>query len=85
MSIAAHSPLMASVVAEYRAARGQDTHPDAQGAGRGQYQRPPPACEEDMRSELAGQLTWPVRWTDSVQWMIDQGVTRIVEVGPGTC
>jgi len=36
----------------------------------------------DIRDELAGQLTWPVRWTDSVQWMIEQGVERFVEIGP---
>jgi [acyl-carrier-protein] S-malonyltransferase len=37
---------------------------------------------DEIRDELAGQLTWPVRWTASVQWMIEQGVTRFVEVGP---
>jgi len=28
------------------------------------------------------QLTSPVRWTASVQYMVSQGVTAIVEVGP---
>ena len=36
----------------------------------------------EIRDELAGQLTWPVRWTASVQWMVEQGVSRFVEVGP---
>jgi [acyl-carrier-protein] S-malonyltransferase len=38
---------------------------------------------DEIRDELAGQLTWPVRWTASMQWMADQGVTRFVEIGPG--
>jgi [acyl-carrier-protein] S-malonyltransferase len=37
---------------------------------------------EEIRDELAGQLTWPVRWAASVRWMVEQGVTRFVEVGP---
>jgi [acyl-carrier-protein] S-malonyltransferase len=27
-------------------------------------------------------LTSPVRWTESIQFMIGKGVTRFVEVGP---
>jgi [acyl-carrier-protein] S-malonyltransferase len=36
----------------------------------------------EIRDELAGQLTWPVRWTASVRWMVEQGVTHFVEIGP---
>jgi [acyl-carrier-protein] S-malonyltransferase len=38
---------------------------------------------DEIRDELAGQLTWPVRWTASMQWMVEQGVTHFVELGPG--
>ena len=31
---------------------------------------------------LVAQLTSPVRWTESIQFMIGQGVTRFVEIGP---
>jgi [acyl-carrier-protein] S-malonyltransferase len=82
VSIAAHSPLMATVVQEYRAA--VDATPlrmphmpvVANISGR------PLLSVDEIRDELAGQFTWPVRWTDSVQWMIEQGVTCFVEVGP---
>ncbi len=37
---------------------------------------------DEIRDALNRQLTSPVRWTESVQWMIAQGVTRFVEVGP---
>lgn len=82
VSIAAHSPLMASVVAEYRAAldatpfRAPDVPVVANISAR------PLLAASEIPDELAGQFTWPVRWTASVQWMIEQGVTRFVEVGP---
>jgi [acyl-carrier-protein] S-malonyltransferase len=37
---------------------------------------------DEIRDELAGQLTWPVRWSASMQWMIEQGVGRFLEIGP---
>jgi [acyl-carrier-protein] S-malonyltransferase len=37
---------------------------------------------DEIRDELAGQLTQPVRWTDSVQWMAEDGVDLFLEVGP---
>jgi [acyl-carrier-protein] S-malonyltransferase len=82
VSIAAHSPLMASVAQEYRAA--VETTPMvvpevpvvANITGR------PLASVQEIRDELAGQLTNPVRWTASVRWMSDQGATRFIEIGP---
>jgi [acyl-carrier-protein] S-malonyltransferase len=38
---------------------------------------------EDVRRELAGQLTGPVEWTRSVRQMIETGVNTFVEIGPG--
>jgi [acyl-carrier-protein] S-malonyltransferase len=36
-----------------------------------------------IKSALVQQLYAPVRWVETVQWLKSQGVTRIVEVGPG--
>ncbi len=36
-----------------------------------------------VRELLVKQVTGTVRWTDSVRWMIAQGVRRFVEFGPG--
>jgi [acyl-carrier-protein] S-malonyltransferase len=36
-----------------------------------------------IKSALVQQLYAPVRWVETVQWFKSQGVTRIVEVGPG--
>jgi len=82
VSIAAHSPLMASVVQEFRTAvestplREPDVPVVANISARSLR------GVDEIRDELAGQLTWPVRWTASVQWMAEQGVSRFVEVGP---
>ena len=37
----------------------------------------------DIAELLITQLYKPVRWTQSVQWLLDQGVTRFAECGPG--
>ena len=83
VSIAAHSPLMASVVEEYRAAVDGTAmrEPDLQVVAN--ISARPLLGVDEVRDELAGQLTWPVRWTASMQWMVEQGVTRFVEIGPG--
>lgn len=36
-----------------------------------------------MREALVRQLWMPVRWTDTVQAMLDQGIGRFAECGPG--
>jgi [acyl-carrier-protein] S-malonyltransferase len=38
---------------------------------------------EEIRSNLIAQLTGPVRWTQSVQAMWNDGIHRFVEAGPG--
>jgi len=50
------------------------------------YQNVTAAAVEDpaaIKSNLLAQLTAPVRWTQSVQQMIQDGATHFVEVGPG--
>ncbi len=37
-----------------------------------------------IKSNLLAQLTSPVRWTQSVRNMLDDGAARFVEIGPGT-
>ena len=38
---------------------------------------------EDLENALVEQVFSPVLWEDSIQWMIEQGVTTFVEIGPG--
>jgi malonyl CoA-acyl carrier protein transacylase len=44
------------------------------------------ACYEPdrMRQTLASQIGSPVRWLDSMLFLLDQGVTDFVETGPGS-
>jgi [acyl-carrier-protein] S-malonyltransferase len=82
VSIAAHSPLMAAVVQEYRAAvEATPLHSPTVPVIANISARPLVDVDE-IRDELAGQLTWPVRWTASIQAMVAQGVTQLVEIGP---
>jgi [acyl-carrier-protein] S-malonyltransferase len=37
----------------------------------------------DIKKNLIAQLTAPVRWTQSIQQMINDGATEFTEVGPG--
>lgn len=39
--------------------------------------------DNDIKANLISQLTAPVRWTQSVQQMINDGATHFTEVGPG--
>ncbi len=41
------------------------------------------ASLDDLRAALVRQLYLPVRWTDCVQALAGQGITRIAECGPG--
>ena len=82
VSIAAHSALMASVVDQYRAAVQATPIQAPLVPVIGNISARPLLSVSDVRDELAGQLTWPVRWTDSVAWMAGQGVTRFLEMGP---
>lgn len=38
---------------------------------------------EEIKQNLIKQLTAPVKWTQSVENMIDAGITQFVEIGPG--
>ncbi|HED15452.1 MAG TPA: [acyl-carrier-protein] S-malonyltransferase [Gammaproteobacteria bacterium] len=38
---------------------------------------------DSIRAALASQLHKPVRWVESIQYLHQQGVTRMVECGPG--
>lgn len=45
--------------------------------------RPYPSTENDIIKNLAAQMTNPVRWSDSIEYLLKQGVSDFVEIGPG--
>jgi [acyl-carrier-protein] S-malonyltransferase len=44
----------------------------------------PAAGVGEIKGLLVRQVTSSVRWSDSMQWLIGQGYTRFIELGPGT-
>ncbi len=38
---------------------------------------------QDIRGNLAKQITSPVQWVDTIQYIAAQGVTNFIEIGPG--
>ena len=82
VSIAAHSPLMASITGEFTQVVAATPFSTARVPVVANTSVRPITHPDDIRAELCAQLTSPVRWTESVQWMRAQGVTAFVEIGP---
>lgn len=82
VSIAAHSPLMASAAAAFEPHLAQLTihQPAVPIIGNTTAQ----ALTENslIRAELVAQLTSSVRWTESIHYLREQGVDTFVEIGP---
>lgn len=80
VSIASHSALMKSAARSFRGALDATNFAPPQIPVVGNvYARPIDLI--DMRDELEAQLTSPVRWTESVQYLAQQGVTTCIEIG----
>jgi len=83
VSIAAHSPLMAPIAAEFAAAidatplRLPDVPVVANASAA------PLHDLAELKRLLAAQLTSPVRWTASVRYLLGEGIDTFIEVGPG--
>ena len=39
--------------------------------------------ENEIKNNLISQLTSPVRWTHTIQQMVEDGASEFIEVGPG--
>jgi [acyl-carrier-protein] S-malonyltransferase len=82
VTIASHSPLMKEAAAVFAQAvagvaiRQSRVPVIANVTGR------PLTSAPEIRNEMIAQLTSPVRWTASVQYMIAQGVSSFAEIGP---
>ncbi|NCP88105.1 MAG: [acyl-carrier-protein] S-malonyltransferase [Anaerolineae bacterium CG_4_9_14_3_um_filter_57_17] len=84
VSIAAHSPLMESIQAEWNAAVQAAAFSDVNLPVIGNVHAVPLLRADDLRADLVAQMQNRVRWTESVRWMSAEGVTTFVEVGAGT-
>lgn len=83
VSIAAHSELMIPIVDEFAAAVGAASIKAPSSPLVGNISARPVVDPEAIKDELIHQLTAPVRWVDSVHYMVAQGADTFVEIGPG--
>jgi [acyl-carrier-protein] S-malonyltransferase len=81
VSIAAHSPLMGPIAEAFGQSVEATPFSLPQVPVVGNINARPLAGVDEIRAELRAQLTLPVRWTDSVRYMLGQGVTTFVELG----
>lgn len=84
VSIAAHSPLMASIQEEWNAAVQAVEMKDAGIPIVGNVHAKPMTSAADLRADIMAQMQSRVRWTESVQWMSENGIHTFVEVGSGS-
>ncbi len=84
ISIAAHSPLMASIQSEWNAAIEEAGLADPQIRVMGNVQAAFLTSAAAAREDLKAQMQSRVRWTESVQNMISAGSHTFIEVGNGS-
>lgn len=84
VSIAAHSPLMQPAQAEFNQAVDQSPLRDPTILVIGNVSASPLSTADQLRADLQAQLTSRVRWTESIQSMLNQGITTFLEIGSGS-
>ena len=81
VSIAAHSPLMAHAQEGFNQAVASSQLTDPAIPLVGNVTAGPLTTADMLRADLQAQLNSRVRWTESIRYMIDQGVTAFLELG----
>lgn len=84
VSIAAHSPLMASIQEEWNQAVDAVTMNAPKIPVIGNVHASVLKTADDARADIKAQMQSRVRWTDSVKAMTGMGIKSFVEVGTGT-
>jgi [acyl-carrier-protein] S-malonyltransferase len=84
VSIAAHSPLMAPIVADWTSAVESAPVMEAGTSVVSNVTARPMTAAVELRSDIVAQMTSRVRWTESVQAMRANGITTFLEVGSGS-
>jgi [acyl-carrier-protein] S-malonyltransferase len=84
VSIAAHSPLMASIQQEWNAAVVSAKFSVPRLSVIGNVHAAPLIDADSSRADIIAQMQSRVRWTESIKYMAANGVNVFVEVGTGT-
>lgn len=83
ISIAAHSALMGSASSEFAEAVAAADIRSPEVPVIGNVSAGPLTTPEAIRADLTSQLTAPVRWMESMNYLLGQGVNTFFEVGSG--
>ena len=83
ITIAAHSPLMASAATQFAQAVADTPIFAPQVVVIGNVTARPVTTPAEIRAELTAQLTGNVRWSDSMRYLRQQQCETFIEVGPG--
>ena len=83
VSIAAHSPLMASIQEDWNAAVDACAVETPHIPVVGNVHAKPMLTADELRADIKAQMQSRVRWTESVQLMQMNGITTYVEAGSG--
>jgi [acyl-carrier-protein] S-malonyltransferase len=84
VSIAAHSPLMVPAQDRFNQALGETTFHPTGFPVIGNGNAIPITSVKEILDDLSAQLTVRVRWTESIRYLIEQGVGRFIEIGSGS-
>ncbi|MCB9134339.1 MAG: ACP S-malonyltransferase [Anaerolineales bacterium] len=84
VSIAAHSPLMSHAQEDFNKAVETLPLQDPKIPIIGNVTARPLARVRDLEDDLKAQLTSRVRWTETIEYMVVQGVDTFIEIGPGS-
>jgi [acyl-carrier-protein] S-malonyltransferase len=79
-----HSPLMASAQPKLAGALAQIPLQPSRVPVVANVTARPHGGPDAIAPLLVDQVTHPVRWEASMHWLLDQGFTRFIELGPGT-
>jgi [acyl-carrier-protein] S-malonyltransferase len=83
VSIAAHSPLMASIQEDWNSAVDACAIEDPFIPVVGNVHARPMLTADELRADIKAQMQSRVRWTESVEWMLANGIRAYVEAGSG--
>ncbi len=83
VSVAAHSPLMASASESFQEVAQSTNFTPPKVPVVGNVLAQPLETVAEIRTELDQQLTQSVRWTESMQTLIDEGADAFIEIGSG--
>lgn len=84
VSIAAHSPLMASIQSQWNEAVDSCAFSAPALQVVSNVHARPLSTAEELRADIKDQMQSRVRWTESVRYLLGQGIQTFVEVGSGT-